>query len=158
MALVTSLTLLMSSIVNANNPLRNTVVTEVNASQSKEKQNNSQKYPNIESKLDLTSMAQYSSVNLYMNVTLKKFYIKDYTNNDQDEYRLLLAPIKSSNQYFIATVKSNKKFKVNQRITIKGFLNGRIKIDNELIATGFESKYLNKKVVSIMPDVVSIDS
>lgn len=155
-ALLTGLTLFTGLASNNAAWSKNTMIRAVEATQVKDDLNPNQKYPDIAKKLDLTSMAQYSSDNLFMNVTLKKFYIKDISATNDGQSYLLLAPIKTSNQYFLLLTKSNSKFKVNQRITVQGFLNGKSKITTTQINSGLNPKYLNKKVVSIMPDNIAI--
>ena len=156
-ALFTSLTVLISTVISNTNPLRNTITHEVNAAQVKGNSKIDQKYPNITQKLDLVSMEQYSSDNLFMNVTLKKFYVKDTALDQQGKYYLLLTPIKTSNQYFLVTIKSSQKIQAHRNITVRGFLDGKTRINNEQIQMGLDSKYLNKKVVSMMGDNFSLD-
>ncbi|GEO78518.1 hypothetical protein FD29_GL001572 [Companilactobacillus mindensis DSM 14500] len=151
-ALLTGLTLFTG--VTANNAAwsKNTMIHAAEATQAKGELDSNQRYPDITKKLDLTSMDQYTSDNLFMNVTLKKFYIKNISVTKDNQNYLILAPIKTSNQYFLLLTKANPKFKINQRITVQGFLNGKSKITTKQINNGLEPKYLNKKVVSIMAD------
>jgi len=155
-ALLTGLTLLTGTIVNTTNPLRYATKAHAEAAQNKTKLKPHSKYPDISKELDLTSMEQYSSVNLFMNVTLKDFYVKDSTIDDYGQYHLLLAPIKSSNQYFLIVTKSKQVIKKNRKISVQGFLNGKTRIDDQQINAGLNQKYLNKKVVSMLADNISL--
>lgn len=155
-AFLTGFTILMGSAISSNNPLRSSIVQEVKATEVKTDLVPSRKYPDVTKKLDLTSMAQYESANLFMNVTLKKFYIKYIAVDKDKQTHLLLAPLKNSDQYFLTTITTDKKLKKNQQITIQGFLNGKSTIDQELINIGFNAKYLNKRTVSILTDKIAI--
>jgi len=147
-ALLTSLAILTNTAVTTNNHLLN-----AETRQNKAKSNASAaKYPDISEKLDLTSMQQYTSVSLFMNVTLNDFYVKDTAVDDNGYYILLLAPIKSSDQYFLVTTKSKRNVKINQKINIQGFLNGKIKINTIQVNNGINKKYLNKVAVSMLAD------
>lgn len=148
LALLTSLTLFTGTAITVP---QFADTTNVKAAQLKP----TKKYPNIKNKLDLTSMEQYSSVNLFMNVTLNKFYIKDVGSKD-GTYTLLLAPIKSSGQYFLITTKSDKVIKKHHKITVQGFLNGKSKISTTEIESGLNRRYLHKKVVTMLPDKFTV--
>jgi len=90
---------------------------------------------------------------LFMNVTLKKFYVKDYSIDTKGKYHLLLVPIKTSDQYFLVIIDSDAKITKNQQISVQGFLNGKTRID---FSQGFNKKYLDKKAVSILADNFTI--
>lgn len=153
-ALLTGLTMFSGITISNHNLLRNTTIQRVNAAEIKNKLKSKQKYPDVTKKLDITSMAQYSSNTLFMNVTLNNFYIKDLASDEKGHLHILLSPIKTSNQYFLVTVPSNNKIKRDSYITIQGFLNGKTRIDDEL---GLNKKYLNKKVVSMLVDNISLN-
>lgn len=155
-ALLTGLTLLAGAVVNTTNPLRNAVKNDAEAAQIKTNLKPNSKYPDIAKKLDLTSMEQYSSVNLFMNVTLKDFYVKESSIDNYGQSHLLLAPLKTSDQYFLVVTKSAKTIKKNDMITVQGFMNGKTGIDNAQIAAGLNQKYLNKKVVSLIADNIGL--
>jgi hypothetical protein len=91
-----------------------------------------------------------------MNVTLKDFYVKESTIDNYGQYHLLLAPIKTSDQYFLVVTKSKAAIKKGHKITVQGFLNGKTKIDDTQLNAGINSKYSNKKVVSILADNIEI--
>jgi len=156
LALLTGLTLLTGPLVNHVEWMRNAVIQEAQATQVKDKLKPTKKYPDITKKLDVTSMQQYSSNSLFMNATLNKFYIKDLALDQQGQYHLLLAPIKTSDQYFLVVTKSSQLIRVNHRITVQGFLSGKSKIDATQIDVGLNKKYLNKSVVSIAADNIAI--
>lgn len=156
-ALLTSLTVLAGSVINTTNPLRNVTTHQADAAQLKSDLKANQKYPDIMKKLDVTSMAQYASNSLYMNITLKKFYIRDIVQDDQEKTYLLLAPLKSSDQYFLTKLDTNKKLKIGRKITVQGFLNGRVKLGGESTNIGLNKDYLNKKAISIMTDNYSLN-
>lgn len=155
-ALLTGLTILMTAAVNTTNPLRNALKNDAEAAQIKTNLKPNSKYPDIADKLDLTSMEQYSSVNLFMNVTLKDFYVKESVIDNYGQYHLLLAPIKTSDQYFLVVTKSKADIKKGRKIIVQGFLNGKTKIDNTQLNAGLNSKYFNKKVVSILADNIGL--
>lgn len=155
-ALLTGLTILMTAAVNTTNPLRNALKNDAEAARIKTNLKPNSKYPDIANKLDLTSMEQYSSVHLFMNVTLKDFYVKESTIDNYGQYHLLLAPIKTSDQYFLVVTKSKAAIKKDHKITVQGFLNGKTKIDDTQLNAGINSKYSNKKVVSILADNIEI--
>ncbi|KRN98678.1 hypothetical protein [Companilactobacillus kimchiensis] len=155
-ALLTGLTLLTGSLSNNVEWLRNSITQNVTAAQTVTNLKSNQKYPDISKKLDLISMEQYTSDNLFMNVTLKKFYIKDSAIDSAGNCHLLLVPVKSSNQYFLLITKSNRTLKNNRLITVQGFLNGKNKINNTQIMAGLSKKYLNKTAVSITADKIAI--
>lgn len=151
-ALLTGLTLLTGTSLNNTNLLKHSLIHNIEASKTSTNSKQSEKYPDIMKKLDVTSMQQYSSQSLFMNITMNKFYIKDIASNSNKTH-LILVPIKTSNQYFILTLDSNdKNISVGQKITIHGFLNGKVRINNKYILAGLNKKYLNKKVVSVMAD------
>jgi len=154
-ALLTGLTLFVGTTISPNTLLKSSNLNEVEAAKTRTKLKTHQKYPNIMKELDVTSMEQYASDMLFMNVTLKKFYIKDYSIDAKGQYHLLLAPLETSNQYFVVVTKLNQKVAQNQQITVQGFLNGktRIKFDQ-----GFNKKYLNRKAVSILADNVTLSA
>lgn len=154
---LTGLTLAFGPISAGNGLLTNSNINEVDAAQLKLDLNPSKKYPNIAKTLDLTSMAQYTSENLFMNVTLNNFYVKDVGVDKNNHYLVLLTPIKTSNQYFLMTLDSDFKIKQGQKLTVQGFINGKDRLSAEQIATGLNSRYLNKKVVSMLPDNFSIN-
>lgn len=156
-ALFTSLTLLTGIPINDTHLAKNRVMHTVKASESKRIAKVSSKYPDITQELDITSMEQYTSNNLFMNVTLKKFYIKDLSTNKQGQILIILAPLKTSNQYFYLQTDLISQAKINQKITVQGFLNGKTKLTNKQIDDGLNPKYLNKKVVSIMPDKIILN-
>jgi len=156
LALLTGLTLLTGPLVNQVEWMRNTVIQEAEATQVKDNLKPSKKYPDVTKKLDVTSMQQYASSTLFMNATLNKFYIKDLTLDKQGQYHLLLAPIKTSDQYFLVVTKSSQLIRVHHRITIQGFLSGKTKIDTTQINAGLNKKYLNKSAVSIVADKIAI--
>lgn len=151
-ALLTGLTLLTGTTLTNTNLLKHSLIRNVEASKTSNKLKRSEKYPDIMNKLDVTSMDQYSSQSLFMNVTINKFYIKDVATDSNKTY-IILVPIKTSNQYFLLTLdSSNKKIKSNQQITVHGFLNGKTRITSKYLMTGLDKKYLNKKAVSVMAD------
>lgn len=151
LALLTGLTLFAGGTATVNHLVIKPETADVKAAQLKDSLKPTKKYPNIKKELDLTSMEQYTSDNLFMNVTLNKFYIKDVGFKD-DEYTLLLAPIKSSRQYFLITTKSSQPIKKNHKITVQGFLNGKSKISVKEIDAGINKRYLHKKIVTMLPD------
>ncbi|MFC6177576.1 hypothetical protein ACFQAV_12225 [Companilactobacillus huachuanensis] len=155
-ALLTGLTILTSTIVNTTNPLRYATKAQAEAAQNKSNLKPNSKYPDISKELDLTSMDQYSSVNLFMNVTLKNFYVKDLAIDEYDQYHLILTPIKSSDQYFLIVTKSKQPIKKNRKISIQGFINGKTRIDDKQIDAGLNQKYFNKKVVSMLADNIGL--
>ncbi|MFH5812168.1 hypothetical protein [Companilactobacillus sp. FL22-1] len=152
-ALLTGILLLSNISISNTNQAENIVSTAVRASKTKRKKT-SDKYPDISNKLDLTSMEQYESVDLFMNVTLKNFYIRDLALTNTDEYTLLLAPIKSSDQYFLVTGQTNYHLKKGQKISVEGFLNGKTSITADQVKLGLNQKYLNREVVSMMADKI----
>jgi len=156
LALLTGLTLLTGPLVNHVEWMQNTVIQEAQATQVKDKLKPNKKYPDVTKKLDVTSMQQYSSSNLFMNTTLNKFYIKDLTLDQQGQYHLLLVPIKTSDQYFLVVTKSSQLIRVKHQITVQGFLSGKTKIDAGQIDAGLNKKYLNKSAVSIVADNIAI--
>ena len=156
LALLTGLTLMTGPLINNVEWLRNTTIQEAAATQIKTNLKPTKKYPDVTKELDVTSMQQYTSSNLFMNVTLSKFYIKDAALDDQGQYHLLLAPIKTSDQYFLLVTKSSQIIRTGRRLTVQGFLSGKTNIGSEQIKSGLNKKYLNKKVVSIAADNISI--
>lgn len=148
-ALITSLAFLSQSAIESFSPLKHTLESDVEAVSESNKQQSNKKYPDITKELDITSMEQYSSNVLFMNLTLRKFYVKDAYIDDQNYYHLLMAPLKTSNQYFVTTLKSNKTIKIGNQITIQGFINGKVKVHDEHT---FNSKYNGKSAVSVMVD------
>jgi len=152
LALLTSLTILINGAAGTTNLFKGINTAQASTTKIKRSLSPNKKYPDINKELDLTSMAQYSSENLYMNVTLKSFYIKDLGTDENGKYYLLLTPFKSSNQYFFVNFNSSNDIKKYQKISIQGFLNGKKKLGNSEIDTGLNTKYLNKKVVTLLPD------
>lgn len=117
-ALLTGLTVLTTAMINTANPLKRSFTDEIDASSSQEEVKPKKKYPNASKELDLTSTEQYSSKSLFMNITLNDFYIKDLGIDSNRNYHLLLAPIKTSNQYFLVTLYSDKKIKKHTKIRL----------------------------------------
>ncbi|HIY92190.1 hypothetical protein [Companilactobacillus sp. HBUAS56275] len=151
-ALLTSLTIFSGTNIPFNNSVNNQSINIIKAAQRKKSSKVESKYPDIMKKLDITSMQQYDSNMLFMGVTLNKFYIKDFSTNKSGKTSLLLAPLNTSDQYFVASTKLDHKVKKNQRITIQGFLNGKTKINAK---QNFNKKYLNKSAVSVLIDHIS---
>ena len=141
-ALITSLIFLSDCSIESFNPLKNDLKSDVQAVSQSHKKKTSDKYPNISKELDITSMEQYSSNVLFMNLTLRNFHVKDIYLDDQGTYHLLLTPLKTSNQYFVTTIKSSKTIKIGDKITIQGFINGKVKVHDE---HSFNPKYNGKK-------------
>lgn len=153
-ALITSLIFLSDCSIESFNPLKNDLKNDVQAVSQSHKKKTSDKYPDISKELDITSMEQYSSNVLFMNLTLRNFHIKDIYLDDQGTYHLLLTPLKTSNQYFVTTIKSNKTIKIGDKITIQGFINGKVKVHDEY---SFSPKYNGKKAVSVIVDHFEIN-
>lgn len=148
-ALMTGLTIISGINFSNNYSSKKPNVQIIKATQKNKKSKYKTKYPDIMNKLDITSMQQYESNMLFMNISLKDFYIKDFSLDSTGKTHLLLAPLSTSNQYFLAVTKTTKSFKRNQRITIQGFLNGKTTIKSK---DNFNSKYLNQTAVSILVD------
>ena len=153
-ALITSLIFLSDCSIESFNPLKNDLKNDVQAVSQSHKKKTSDKYPDISKELDITSMEQYSSNVLFMNLTLRNFHVKDIYLDDQGTYHLLLTPLKTSNQYFVTTIKSSKTIKIGDKITIQGFINGKVKVHDEY---SFSSKYNGKKAVSVIVDHFEIN-
>ena len=153
-ALITSLIFLSDCTVENFNPLKNNLKSDVEAVSQSNKKKSKDKYPDISKELDITSMEQYSSNVLFMNLTLRNFFVKDIYLDDQSNYHLLLTPLKTSNQYFVTTIKTNKTIKIGNKITIQGSINGKVKVHDEY---SFNSKYNGKNAVSVMVDHFEIN-
>lgn len=153
-ALITSLIFLSDCSIESFNPLKNDLKSDVQAVSQSHKKKTSDKYPDISKELDITSMEQYSSNVLFMNLTLRNFHVKDIYLDDQGTYHLLLTPLKTSNQYFVTTIKSSKTIKIGDKITIQGFINGKVKVHDE---HSFNPKYNGKKAVSVIVDHFEIN-
>lgn len=150
-ALLTSLTIFGGTNIPFNNLISNQSINIIKAAQRKKVSKKSSKYPDIMDILDVTSMQQYDSNILFMSVTLNDFYIKDFHTDNNGETNLLLAPIVTSNQYFIMNTKLTQKIKKDQKITIQGFLNGKTKIAEQ---QHLDKNYLNRQAVSVLVDHV----
>ncbi len=152
-ALLTGLTIFLGTSVSSTDLIKTSNINEIEAAKLKTKLKANKKYPDVTKELDITSMEQYASNMLFMNVTLKKFYVKDYSIDTKGKYHLLLVPIKTSDQYFLVIIDSDAKITKNQQISVQGFLNGKTRID---FSQGFNKKYLDKKAVSILADNFTI--
>ena len=113
-------------------------------------------YPNIKSKLDVSNMKQYSDDDLFQSYTLNKFYVKDVGADNMDQYHVLLAPSKKSNQYFLLVTKSKKKIRQHDRVTAQVSLNGSSKINESQINSGISESYSGKHVILTSPDKIAI--
>lgn len=156
-ALLTSLTMFSGLMLNNASWLKDHVTHEVYAEQVKLSLKPNKKYPDIAKTLDLTSLEQYPSTSLFMNVTLNKFVVIDVGLNSNNIYQVLLAPIKSSDQYLLVTLDTDCKIKKGQKLTIQGFINGKDKVRLKQINGGISRKYLNQKVVTMLTDSFSIE-
>lgn len=151
-ALLTSLTIFSGTNIPFNNLINNHSNNVIKAAQRKKVSKTESKYPDIMKKLDITSMQQYDSNILFMSIALKNFYVKAFHTDDSGKTNILLAPLITSNQYFVTSVNLDHKIKKNQRITIQGFLNGKTKISKK---QNFDDKYINKSAVSVLVDQIS---
>lgn len=150
-ALLTSFSVLTSISLTSINSSIHPRTHLIKATNKKKVSKKQPAYPDIMKKLDLTSMQQYDSNTLFMKVALKDFYIKDFSKLSENKYRLLLAPLDTSDQYFITTVSITQPLKKNHRITIQGFLNGKTKVK---VKDNLQDKYLNKNAVSVLVDQI----
>lgn len=110
----------------------------------------SSKYPDITTKFDVNKMSNYSEDDLFGNVTLKRFYVLGVSYDHVKQYRLVLVPKPTSNQYFYMTADKHKKVHVGQRITVKGQLNGRLQIPDDKWNKYFPSKALNENSTMVL--------
>lgn len=118
-------------------------------------------YPDIKAKFDTSNMHQYSDNDLadptVSNVTLKKFYVK-YVSYDQDKStNLLLTPGKKSDQYFFSHIDSKVKTRIGNKVTIQGNLLGNSKTSHGSNGYGYITKrYVNKPDTLINTSKISI--
>lgn len=112
----------------------------------------SSEYPSITTKFDVDNMSKYNEEDLFESVTLKNFYVIGLTTDHVHQYRMVLVPKPSSNQYFYMTAKKHKKIQVGQKTTIKGELNGRLEIPNDEWNKNFPSQVLNKQSTMVLVD------
>lgn len=115
-------------------------------------------YPDISTTFDTSNMSQYSDDNLFKSVTLQNFYVKDIGSDKLDNYHLLLSPSENSQQLFlIVTDKLKDKVKLGDKISAQATLNGKSKITQSQINSGFSYNYLNKPVILVEVDKVQIN-
>jgi hypothetical protein len=110
-ALLTSLTIFSGTNIPFNNLINNHSNNVIKAAQRKKVSKTESKYPDIMKKLDITSMQQYDSNILFMSIALKNFYVKAFHTDDSGKTNILLAPLITSNQYFVTSVNLDHKIK-----------------------------------------------